>query len=181
MQTVIHRKDDSFTKADVMTKLKSELDKRAEQYGGASEAEELANMYAKTYTDNFIVMDVSDADCMISQGDIILHTTSSNYFNSIKDSIMDERPAKNMNLQEGTALTGDHVVIPMEGANLEIKDARFIPADSILGRRPYECKIVKSDKPFLIAHREHGNITMPANEYLVYSQIDAKTQRRVMD
>ena len=181
MQTVIHRKDEAFTKADVMSKLKDELTKREKQYGGMSEVEALANEYAKTYTDNFIVMDVSDANCMISQGDIILHSASSNYYKAVKDTIMDQRPAKNMNLQEGTALTGDHVVIPMEGAELTITDARFIPMDSVLGRRPYECKLINSNKPFLIAHREHGNITMPAGEYLSYSQIDAKTKRRVMD
>ena len=181
MQTVIHRKDETFTRTDVMSKLKNELDKRSEQYGGTDNVEKLVSDYAKTYTDNFIVMDISDADCMLSQGDIILHSISSNYFANVKETIMDRRPAKNMNLQEGTALTGDHVVIPMEGATLTIEDARFFLPDNILGRRPYECKIIKSDKPFLIAHREHGNITVPADEYLAYSQLDTKTKRRVMD
>ena len=181
MNTVIHRVDSSLTSDQVLDLFKSELEKREEQYESKSEIEKLVDTYAKTPTDNFIVTDKNDLKYMINQGDIVIQSSHTDYFKAVKDTIMDRRPARDMNLQEGVSVTGDHRIIPLEGANITIEDARFVPLNGIVGRRPYECKIVKSDKPFLIAHREHGNIALPADEYLVYSQIDAKTQRRVYD
>lgn len=181
MHTVIHRKDETLSRDQVMTKLHDELTQRKDQYDGDDAVMKLVQTYAKTYTDNFIVTDENDLKYMISQGDIVIHHESSNYFKAVMETIQDRRPAKDMNLQEGVSITGDHRIIPMEGAKLTIEDARFLPKDGVVGRRPYECKIVTSDKPFLIAHREHGNITLRQGVYLVYSQIDAKTQRRVFD
>ena len=181
MHTVIHRKDNTLSKDQVIGKLKQELDNRTEQYSGQSEVEKLVNDYAKTYTDNFIVTDTADLKYMINQGDIVIHHESSDYFKEVMETIMDLKPAKDMNLQEGVSITGDHRICPLEGSQMTIENGRFIPKDGVVGRRPYECKVVTSDKPFLIAHREHGNITLPAGKYLVYSQIDAKTQRRVFD
>lgn len=181
MHTVIHRKEEGLSKPEVVGKLKNELDKRSEQYQGMSEIEALAHAYEKNFTDNFIVTDKADLKYMINQGDIVLHHESSDYFQAVKDTITDLRPAKNLNLQEGTALTGDHRFVAMEGANFTIEDGRFAPLNGVLGRRMYDCKIIKSDKPFLLSHREHGNITLQAGTYLVYSQIDSKTLTRVLD
>lgn len=181
MQTIIHRKDDTMNKEQVMEKFVTELEKRVDQYGGMSEIEKLATTYAKNETDNFIVTDTADLKYTICQGDITLQHESSKYYQDVVDTIMDLRPAKDMNLQEGVSVTGDHRIIPLEGSNTTIEDGRFIPKDGVVGRRPYECKIVTTDKPFLISHREHGNISLPAGKYLVYNQIDAKTQQRVYD
>lgn len=181
MTTVIHRKDESLSREQVMEKLNTELTKRETQYGGIDAIKALADTYAKTYTDNFIVADRDELQYTISQGDIVIHHESSDYFKEVIESVMDRRPAKDMNLQEGVSITGDHRIIPMEGASITIEDARFVPKDNVMGRRAYECKIVTSDKPFLIAHREHGNITLLDGIYLVFSQIDAKTMRRVYD
>ena len=181
MNTVIHRKDETLSQEQVRNMFKDELVKREDQYDSKSEIERLVDTYAKTHTDNFIVTDTNDLKYMINQGDIVIQHESTDYYKEVAPTIMDLRPAKDMNLQEGVSVTGDHRIIPLEGSKTTIEDGRFIPKDGIVGRRPYECKIVTSDKPFLIAHREHGNIALPAGKYLVYSQIDAKTQRRVYD
>ena len=181
MNTVIHRKQEGFTGEAVVEMIKDELTKKQEQYQTSSEIEELVNTYATTATDNFIVTDVADLKRSICQGDIEIHHESSDYYAETIDSVQDLRDAKDMNLQEGVSVTGDHRIIPIAGAKMTIKDGRFEAKDNVLRRRLYECKIVETDKPFLIAHREHGNIALPAGKYLVFTQIDTKTQRRVYD
>lgn len=181
MNTVIHRKAEGITGEQVVSMFKEELAKKESQYQTLSEIEELVNTYAKTPTDNFIVTDVADLKRPICQGDIEIHNEVSDYYKETIDTVMDLRPARDMNLQEGVSVTGDHRIIAISGANMSIQDGRFVAKDGVLGRRPYECKIVETDKPFLIAHREHGNIALPAGKYLVFTQIDTKTQRRVYD
>lgn len=181
MNTVIHRKDENITGEAVVNMFKDELTKKESQYQTASEIEELVNTYAKTPTDNFIVTDIADLKRPICQGDIEIHHESSDYYKATFDTVTDLRDAKNMNLQEGVSVTGDHRIIAISGAKMSIKDGRFEAKDNVLRRRQYECKIVETDKPFLIAHREHGNIALPAGKYLVFTQIDTKTQRRVYD
>lgn len=181
MNTIIHRKDENFTGEAVVSLFKDELTKKESQYVSKSEIEELVNTYAKTPTDNFIVTDIADLKRPICQGDIEIHHESSDYYKETIESVQDLRAAKDMNLQEGVSVTGDHRIIAIAGAKMSIQDGRFEVKDNVLKRRLYECKIVETDKPFLIAHREHGNIALPAGKYLVFTQIDTKTQRRVYD
>ena len=181
MNTFIHRKQEGVTGEAVLDLFKDELTKKEEQYQSQTEIEKLVNTYAISPTDNFVVTDVEDLKTLVCQGDINLCSVNSNYYKEVKGSIDILRDAKDMNLQEGVSVTGDHRIVALENSEMSIRDARFQPKDNILKRRPYECKIVKSNKPFLITHREHGNIAMPAGEYLVFSSLNAETLQRVWD
>lgn len=181
MKTVIHRKADGVTGEAVVNQFRSTLDTKSSQYGEQSDIEKLVALYAKTPTDNFIVSDSEDLRKPLKQGDINFYHESSDYYKKVIDTVKNLKSSSNMNLQEGVSVTGDHRIVPIAGAKMTIQDGQFHPADDIMNSRPYECKIVKSDKPFLVTHREHGNIAMQAGTYLVFTQIQPETMRRVLD
>ena len=89
-------------------------------------------------------------------------------------------------LQEGDSLTGDHRLIPAEGSHYTVKTGNFTPK-FLEGKNRWGSAIVMkaisfvTDKPFLIFHREHGNMACQAGKYMFYSQLDPKTLNRMMD
>ena len=73
----------------------------------------------------------------------------------------------------------------MEGSKYTIKTGRFTPAflkGKSMWREPeYQAILFETDKPFLIFHREHGNVALPQGKYMFCSQLDPETLDRMMD
>lgn len=182
MAIKVQRKNDSqgLTQEQIVSEFRTALTDNSDVYK-KSEIEELAALHAKSTTDNFIVSDKDAATRSLKQGDILIYGTKSKYYLAVKDTISNRQPSNSMNLQNGEAITGDHRVVPLKGAHLTIENAMFTPLDNVTRGRKYQCKIIKSDKPFTITHQEHGNITMPADEYMVFTALDPRTQQRVID
>lgn len=86
-----------------------------------------------------------------------------------------------MNLQDGDSLTGDHTIRTLPGTELTIEDVMFEPKDDILEGRKYNGKVITVNKPFLLTHKEHGNMAFPEGTYLSFHAIDADTLERVYD
>ena len=88
-------------------------------------------------------------------------------------------------LQEGDSFTGDHRIIPLEGTNYTIQKGTFCPS-FLAGKADFRdpslsAIMFESDKPFLVFHREHGNIALPKGKYMFCSQMDPDTLARMMD
>ena len=182
MAIKVQRKTDSvgLTKEQIVSEFRTALVDNSDVYA-ESEIEELARLHAKSTTDNFIVSDSMAETRSLKQGDILIHGTKSKFYNQVKDTIKLGDETDNRNLQDGIAITGDHKIIPVKGAKLTIRNAMFVPLDNVTRGRRYQCKIIKSDKPFALTHQEHGNMTFPAGEYMSFTALDPKTQQRVID
>ena len=182
MAIKVQRKADSkgMSKDQIVSTFRSALQENSDVYT-ASEIEQLANIHAKTRTDNFVVSAKEAATRSIKQGDILIHGFKSKYYLEAKDSIRDVAKANNMNLQQGSAITGDHKIVPLEEGTVTIKNARFVPLNNVTHGRRYECKLIHATKPFVLTHQEHGNMTFPAGDYMAFSAIDPKTLNRVID
>ena len=182
MAIKVQRKTDSqgLTREQIVSEFRTALTDNSDVYK-QSEIEELAALHAKSTTDNFIVSDKDAETRSLKQGDILIHGVKSPYYLAVKNTITKGELTENRNLQTGEAITGDHKVVPLKGANLTIENARFTPLDNVTRGRSYNCKIIKSDKPFALTHQEHGNMTFPAGEYMSFVALDPRTQQRVID
>ena len=182
MAIKVQRKTDSqgLTQEQIVSEFRTALVDNSDVYK-KSEIEELAALHAKSTTDNFIVSDKEAATRSLKQGDILIHGTQSKYYLAVKNTITKAEPTSSMNLQNGEAITGDHRIVPLKGAKLTIENAMFVPLDNVTRGRKYQCKLIKSDKPFALTHQEHGNMTFPAGEYMSFVALDPRTQQRVID
>ncbi len=182
MAIKVQRKADSqgLSQEQIVSEFRTALTDNSDVYE-KSEIEELADIHAKSTTDNFIVSDADAPVRSLKQGDILIYGSKSKYYLAVKNTITKGEPTTNMNLQNGVAITGDHKVVPLKGANLTIENAMFVPLDNVTRGRKYQCKLIKSDKPFALTHQEHGNMTFPAGEYMSFVALDPKTQQRVID
>lgn len=180
-KSVVHRPTEGMDKAEVIKHFESALNDRKELYAGETEIEKLTALYAKHATDNFSVTDEADLRFPIKQGDILLSHTSSKYYAKVEKSIRNLKETEDRNLQEGHAITGDHMVRTTEGANLTIQNGTYVPPGNITNGRDYRCKIIKSDKPFIITHQEHGNIALPAGTYLARTAINPDNLNIMLD
>lgn len=86
-----------------------------------------------------------------------------------------------MILQKGDSVTGDHRLIPLKDSNFTLLEAKFSPSFLKNPYRTYDCLLLDIDKPFLVVHREHGNIALPAGKYMICSQMDSATLTRIID
>ena len=178
----VQRKIDSkgLSSEEIVSVFRTALTDNSKVYE-PSEIEALADLHAKHLTDNFVVSNEDGKIKSIKQGDILIHGCESKYYKEVESSISVGDETDNRNLQDGVAITGDHKVIPVEGANLVINDGMFRPKDNVTRRGRHTCKIITSDKPFLITHQEHGNVALPAGKYLSFVALDPKTQQRIID
>ena len=182
MTTKIQRKEHSLglTNEQIVAEFRTALEDNKQCYQ-PSEIEELVNIHAKSVTDNYMVYDETAKVSSIKQGDISLYGTETSYYKAVKDTINGLKLTNDRNLQDGTAITGDHKFVALPDSNLTIKVGMFVPKDNVTNGRQYSCKMIHSDKPFLITHREHGNVAVPAGDYLSFVQINPKTHSRVLD
>lgn len=148
-----------------------------------SEIEELVDLAAKNPTDKFVVTDYPDVEVM--QGDIIFWSNLTDQFKEIYHTIVDLNPTDRLILQDGDSMTGDHRLVLLPNTKYTLHTGRFVPpilkGKNSWGDRLYDCKVLSINKPFLVFHREHGNLTMPAGEYIICSSMDSETLNKMMD
>lgn len=178
MTTRVHRRTEGVTGKKVIELFDSAL--TAASYE-TSDIEALSNEYAKSPTDNFIVHDKADLIRPLNQGDIYLRNEASDFFKAVKDSFSQLKATDKMNLQDGDSLTGDHTIRTLPGTKVKIQNLMFTPIDDLLEGRKYPGKLIEIDKPFLLTHKEHGNMAFPEGTYLAFHAIDADTLERVYD
>lgn len=184
MTTTIFRNRENVGMDEVLTNFTTAL-KESELYND-SEIEMLSEIYAKNPVDKFIVsgdVEATDDSC---QGDIIVLAEGTNMYNEVLPRIKNLKPTNRLVLQEGDSITGDHRIIPAEGSNYTIKKGTFTPKFLEGQRRwggdaQYTAITFETDKPFIIFHREHGNMARCAGKYVFYSQLDPATLDRMMD
>ena len=184
MTTTIFRNRENVGMDEVLTNFTAAL-KESELYND-SEIEMLSEIYAKNPVDKFIVsgdVEATDDSC---QGDIIVLAEGTNMYNEVIGRIKNLQKTDRLVLQEGDSITGDHRIIPAEGSTYTIKKGTFTPK-FLEGQRRwggdahYTAITFETDKPFIIFHREHGNMARCAGKYVFYSQLDPATLNRMMD
>lgn len=144
---------------------------------------ELSELMAKHPADVFIISNFEDDDPSAEaiQGDILIWRKGSRQYNRYIDSLRDLKVTESRNLQLSESITGDHKVVPLKNSKLTIKNGT-ITVD-VNGFRPlsYPVKMIKASAPFCVVHSEHGNITLPAGEYMSCVSLDPKTLHRMED
>ena len=153
-----------------------------------NEIEEMAETYAKNMVDKFIVLDKDLEGTFCRQGDILFWQKGSENYDREINNVTWGEDTDRMVLQEGDAMTGDHKIIPLKNSKVKITKGKFVPeilksmTNSWTGRgMEYNCLRVVSDKPFLVVHREHGNMVLPSGEYMVCTQLNPKTLQIMQD
>lgn len=145
---------------------------------------ELAELQAKHPADVYIVADFKEGEVIpeIEQGDILLWKKGSRQYERYIGTVNSRKETKSRNLQLGESITGDHLVVPLKNSNLTIEDC-VITIDRGSNRRSlsYPAKIINADQPFCVVHREHGNVTLPAGEYMSCVSLDPKSMTRMLD
>lgn len=181
IKSTIQRPTEGFTGNEIITAFRTALEKSPSYT--ESDIESLANIFAKTPTDNFVVYDSEDLKRPIDQGDILLSHESSSFYQKVFPSVRLGEPAKDTVLQEqdGGGITGDHRIVGINGTELSIINATYVPLDNVTEGRSMNCKIIDAKAPFVLTHREHGNIAFPAGKYLARTQINAKDLTIMLD
>lgn len=161
------------------------FEKVASQYDVLNkEMKMLSTLFAKKPTDNFTVaVPPYDTDDIINQGDIIVFPEGTAMYDKYIKSFKASGEATNMNLQKGVAMTGNHEFCPAPDAKWKITDGK-ITVENLLRRnneQNWDAKLVECNKPCVLYHDEHGNVTMFAPKFLACIQVDAKTLREVQD
>lgn len=147
-----------------------------------SEIEELTDIAAKNPVDKFIISEKPDA--VVMQGDLLIWSDLTKEFKQEFPRVKDLQPTTRMVLQDNDSITGDHELVTLKNAKFTLMTGKFIP--TILekvtwGRNAYDCKILEIDTPFVIKHREHGNITLTAGKYMICSSLDSETLSKMRD
>ena len=147
-----------------------------------SEIEELTIIQAKNPVDKLIISQKPTE--VVMQGDILIWSELTNKYKENIDLVSNLRPVTSMALQEGDSLTGDHELVTLENAKFTLQSGKFTPSilkGHLWGGNKYDCKILEIDTPFVIRHREHGNITLTAGKYMICSSLDSETLTRMRD
>jgi len=175
MSTTIFRNEQKLDKEQVQEKFCTTL----KNYNSFSQdISELAELFSKNPTDNFIIQGENLATEAF-QGDIQILGKDTELYKQFIKKLKKKDEAKNMNLQEGESVTGDHRIVPLADSNLTITDCEIKP--EILEGKRWDAKLIKSDKPFLIYHSEHGNMGLPAGEYMTCISFDPSTLHKIID
>ena len=181
METVIFRNTEKEDMANILDRFKHSTEE-AYQEEEQSDIDLLSELYAKNPVDKFIVASFPDVE--IAQGDILIWAEGTPMYNENINRLKNLHETDSRILQDHDTLTGDHKVVSLPNSNLEILEGDFYPAilDTVLINKKYiHGMIVKSDKPFLIVHQEHGNIALPKGTYMVSSQLDPRTLTAMLD
>lgn len=189
MTTTIFRNVENMGNTEILNEFKKTLTEQAKyftekkvNYLKQNEIEEMAETYAKNMVNKFIVLDKDLEGTFCRQGDILFWQKGSENYDREINNVTWGEDTDRMVLQEGDAMTGDHKIIPLKNSKVKITKGKFVPeilksmTNSWTGRgMEYNCLRVVSDKPFLVVHREHGNMVLPSGEYMVCTQLNPKT------
>lgn len=147
-----------------------------------SEIEELSDIVAKNPADKFIVSEKPSVPVM--QGDLLIWSDVTDEYKKEFPRVKDLAPTTRMVLQDDDSITGDHELVPLKNANFTLRTGKFVPSrleGHLWGSNAYDCKILEIDTPFVIKHREHGNIALTAGKYMICSSLDSETLTRMKD
>ena len=147
-----------------------------------SEIEELSEIAAKNPVDKFIISEKPDVEVM--QGDILIWSDITEEYKKNFPLVTNLKETDRMVLQDGDSLTGDHELVPLKGSKFTLMKGEFRPPvieSAMWSGRTYDCRILEIDKPFVIKHREHGNITLQKGKYMICSSLDSETLDRMRD
>lgn len=147
-----------------------------------SEIEELTLIQAKNPVDKLIISQTPKE--VIMQGDLLIWSELTEKYKENINLVSDLQEATSMALQEDDSLTGDHRLVTLENAKYTLKSGKFVPQilkKHMWGLNKYNCKLLEIDTPFIITHREHGNITLTAGKYMICSSLDSETLTRMRD
>ena len=181
MNTTVFRNPEKLEMTDVLGLFKDTLETADFE---KSDIEALAEAYAKNPVDKFIVTEELTSES--GQGDILIFSEKTSFYKEHLNKIKGLKKTDRMVLQEGDSYTGDHRLVPLEGSELTLKVGQFCP-NFLVGKRmwgsdpSYAIRTLEIDKPFLIVHREHGNIALPAGKYMFCTQLDPATLNIMMD
>ena len=152
-------------------------------YKRQSEIEELTELMAKNPVDKFVITEKPDV--AVCQGDIIIWSELTDEFKENYPKIRNLKVSNSMVLQEDDSITGDHELVALKNADVTVQTGEFVPSileGHLWGNRTYGCKVITVDSPFVVKHREHGNITfLTPGKYMVCSSLDSETLTRMRD
>lgn len=105
--------------------------------------------------------------CVVRQGDIYIHAVEATHAHGDK--------LKDRQLALGNTQGSRHIA----EAPATIYAGTTIP--EWCDRRTFLGPLVKSKKRFVVTHPEHAHVSLPAGEYQITHQMDARTMDRVVD
>lgn len=147
-----------------------------------SEIEELTEIMAKNPVDKFIISTKPTVPVM--QGDLLIWSDSTKEYKENYPLVENIQRTTQKVLQEDDSITGDHELVPLSTADYKVFTGEFVPPiikSAAWGNNEYKCKLLEIDSPFVIKHREHGNITLTAGKYMICSSLDSSTLSRMRD
>jgi len=147
------------------------------------DVQELSELMAKHETDIYVVADFKRGQDIpeMEQGDILLWKEGCRMYDKYIDTLEDLEITESRNLQLGESITGDHCVVPLKGSNLTIKNGSITIKREGSRDLSYPVKMIETDKPFCLVHKEHGNMTLPAGTYMSCVSLNPKTMTRMLD
>lgn len=179
MQTTIFRNENKMSTQDVLNYFTQTLE--STESFEKSEIEELSDIMAKNPADKFIISQKPEVPVM--QGDLLIWSDITKEYKKEFPKVANLSETTRMVLQEDDSITGDHMLVPLRRAKYKLYNGRFVP--SVLEEQgfdnAYNCKILEIDTPFVVTHREHGNITLTAGKYMICSSLDSETLERMRD
>lgn len=183
MTTTVFKNSERISTNDVIETFRKSLIKDFKESFKKTEIEELIDLVAKNPTDKFVVTDYPDVEVM--QGDILFWSNLTDEFKEIRSLIKDLKETNRLILQDNDSMTGDHRLVLLPHTKYTLQKGSFVPpilkGKNTWGDRRYDCKLLTINKPFVVFHREHGNLTLPAGEYIICSSLDSETLDKMMD
>lgn len=180
--TILERKQESqeLSMNDFLNRFRDTLETT---YQRQNEIEELTELMAKNPVDKFVITEKPTVP--VYQGDIIIWSELTKEFKENYSKVQNLKATDSTILQEDDSITGDHELVPLQGAKCTILEGTFVPdllAGVFWGNKQYNCKVIDIDSPFVVKHREHGNITfLTPGKYMVCSSLDSETLTRMRD
>ena len=147
-----------------------------------SEIEELTIIQAKNPVDKLIISELPTD--VVMQGDLLIWSELTDKYKENIQKVTDLQETTKMALQEDDSITGDHELVTLKNAKFTLKTGKFVPSilkEHLWGNNRYDCKVLEIDTPFVIKHREHGNMTLTAGKYMICSSLDSETLTRMRD
>ena len=178
--TTIFRNENHVSTEEVLS-LFSQTLKTTELFE-KNEIEELSDIVAKNPADKFIVSVKPDVPVM--QGDLLIWSDITDEYKREFPRVKNLASTSKLVLQDDDSITGDHELVPLHKAKFSLKTGKFVPSvleGHMWGTNSYDCKILEIDTPFIIKHREHGNIALTAGKYMICSSLDSETLTRMRD
>lgn len=180
--TVLERKieTEELSMNDFLNRFRETLETT---YKKQNEIEELTNLMAKNPVDRFIISEAPTE--FMRQGDILIWFEQTDEYKENIGKIVNLKETDRLILQEGDSITGDHELVPISTAKYTLKTGQFVPdilKDVVRGGNKWDCKVLEIDSPFVLKHREHGNMTfLTPGKYIFCSQLETKTLERMKD